>query len=81
MKMKRSITKILIAMLVVVLAIGTTSSLAVQVQSETLELTLSYFRKVNGKYTNGYALKEITENHIIQYIKLWMQIIIRIIIV
>mgnify|MGYP004476763725 CR=1 FL=1 len=48
MKMKRSITKILIAMLVVVLAIGTTSSLAVQVQSETLELTLSYFRKVNG---------------------------------
>ena len=54
MKMKRSITKILIAMLVVVLAIGTTSSLAAQ--SETLELTLSYFRKVNGKYTNGYAL-------------------------
>lgn len=62
MKMKRSITKILIAMLVVVLAIGTTSSLAVQVQSETLELTLSYFRKVNGKYTNGYALNTTGNN-------------------
>ena len=58
MKMRRNITRLLIAMIVVILGLGTTSSFAVQdYQGENaLSLTLSYFRYANGKYTNGYAL-------------------------
>lgn len=61
MKMKRNIKKILIAMIVTMLAIGTTSSFAVQdYQGENaLSLSLSYFRYINGNYTDGYALNTV----------------------
>ena len=58
MKMRKNITKLLIAMIVVILSIGTTSSFAMQDYQgdNALSLTLSYFRYANGKYTDGYAL-------------------------
>ena len=61
MKMKRNIKKLLITMIVMILGIGTTSSFAVQDYqgNNALTLTLSYFRYVNGNYTDGYALNTI----------------------
>ena len=58
MKLKKDIGKMLIAMLIIVLGIGTTSSFAMQDYQgdNALSLRLSYFRYVNGKYTDGYAL-------------------------
>ncbi len=58
MKMKKNITKLLIAMLIVILGLGTTSSFAMQDYQgdNAVTLRLSYFRYSNGKYTDGYAL-------------------------
>ena len=61
MKLKKDIGKMLIAMLIIVLGIGTTSSFAMQDYQgdNALSLRLSYFRYVNGKYTDGYALNTV----------------------
>ena len=58
MKKRRNITKLLIAMLIAILTIGTTSSFAMQDYQgdNALSLTLSYFRYANGEYKDGYAL-------------------------
>ena len=58
MKMRGSIKKVFIVMLMVILGIGTTSSFAMQdyQENDAKSLTLSYFRYVNGKFTDGYAL-------------------------
>ena len=58
MKMRGSIKKVFIVMLMVILGIGTTSSFAMQdyQENDAKGLTLSYFRYANGKFTDGYAL-------------------------
>lgn len=61
MKMRKNITKLLIAIITLILGLGTTSSFAMQdYQGDSaLSLTLSYFRYSNGKYVNGYALNTV----------------------
>ena len=66
MKMKRNIKKLLIAIITLMLGMGTTSSFAMQDYQgdNALTLTLSYFRYANGKYTDGYALNTVgDESH------------------
>ena len=68
MKMKRNIKKLLVAIMIIMLGLGATSSFAAQdYQGENaLSLTLSYFRYVNGNYTDGYALNTVgneSESH------------------
>ena len=56
MKMKKAIIRTLIVMMVAVLGLGSIiPSLAVA--NESKDLALSYFRYVNGAYTNGYAIQ------------------------
>ena len=58
MKMRKAIIRTLIVMMVAILGIGNIiPSLAVT--EENKELTLSYFRYVNGNYSNGYALNTV----------------------
>ena len=58
MKMKKAIIRTLIVMMVAVLGLGSIiPSLATS--EENQELSLSYFRYVNGAYTNGYALNTV----------------------
>ena len=58
MKMKKAIIRTLIVMMVTVLGLGSIiPSLAAT--AEDKELLLSYFRYVNGAYTNGYALNTV----------------------
>ena len=55
MKMKKAIIRTLIVMMVAILGLGSIiPSLATT--EENKELSLSYFRYVNGAYTNGYAI-------------------------
>ena len=55
MKMKKAIIRTLIVMMVAILGLGSIiPSLATT--DENKELLLSYFRHVNGEYTNGYAI-------------------------
>ena len=55
MKMKKAIIRTLIVMMVIILGLG---SIIPSLAAETVnkELSLSYFRYVNGEYTNGYAI-------------------------
>lgn len=57
MKMKRTIMKLMTIVMVAILGMGTTISLAVQDHTgeNELPLRLSLFRYSNGVYTNGYA--------------------------
>ena len=61
MKMKRNIKKLIIAIIVIILSIGSTLSFAMQDYqgNDAVPLRLSYFRYVNGKYTDGYALNTV----------------------
>ncbi len=61
MKIKRSITRLIIIALITILTIGATVSMAVE--NGTKSLRLSHFRYVNGKITNGYALSKTELNH------------------
>ena len=58
MKMKKAIIRTLIVMMVAVWGLGSIiPSLATTVENK--ELSLSYFRYVNGASTNGYALNTV----------------------
>ena len=58
MKMKNTILRTLIVIMVAIFGIGIVlPSLAVT--EENKELALSYFRYVNGNYTNGYGLNTV----------------------
>ena len=58
MKMKNTILRTLIVIMIAILGIGIVlPSLAVT--EENNELALSYFRYVNGNYTNGYGLNTV----------------------
>ena len=58
MRTKKAIIRILIVVMVAILGIGSIiPSLAVT--EENKELALSYFRYVNGNYTNGYGLNTV----------------------
>ena len=58
MKMKKAIIRTLVVMMAAILGIGVIlPSLAVT--EEDKELALSYFRYVNGNYTDGYALNTV----------------------
>ena len=58
MKMKKAIIRTLIVMMVAILGLG---SIIPSLAAETVnkELSLSYFRYVNGASTNGYALNTV----------------------
>ena len=60
MKIKKTIMKLLIAIMAVILGVGTTSSFAMKDYpgDSELPLRLSLFRYANGKYTNGYAYND-----------------------
>ena len=63
MKMKKAIIRTLIVMIVAILGIGSIIP-SFAVTEENKELALSYFRYVNGNYTNGYALNTVgNETH------------------
>ena len=61
MKLMRATIKVFIAILVIILVFGTVVSTAFQdySSSNALSLILSYFRYVNGEYTNGYAYNTV----------------------
>ena len=54
MNVKKFVIRILIILIIIMMGLGNIKNLAVK--DEKLDLIMSHFRYVNGKYTNGYAL-------------------------
>ena len=59
--MKKFIINIIILIFIIILGMGTTSSLAMQdyQENKAMTLRLSYFRYSNGQYVDGYALNTV----------------------
>ena len=59
--MKKFIINIIILIFIIILGMGTISSLAMQdyQENKAMTLRLSYFRYSNGQYVDGYALNTV----------------------